>query len=259
MTDMPIARKKRTSYESFVAECPSCGVESIFNRASDLGSFEPIAGRDVACLSAACGKPFRIVGDSINNPHEMLINDCYELIEQKHYMNCILSLTTAYEMFFRLFFRVELLFKPFAGDPNHDLDEMNRLDEKLQKKIKQHTFDGMRALFLQHILNAQSPKNLVDSANMIAVLPTSPKCVNPADIESLGDTKLAPLLKAIKDANINTLRNRIVHKEAYRPRRDEAELALKKTTDILFPLQDYFQLHDDINCQRGIRTILHHN
>jgi hypothetical protein len=55
MTDMPIARKKRTSYENFVAECPSCGVESIFNRASDL------------------------------------------------------SLTTAYEMFFSLFFRVELL------------------------------------------------------------------------------------------------------------------------------------------------------
>jgi len=178
----------------------------------------------------------------------MLINDCYELIEQKHYMNCILSLTTAYEMFFSLFFRVELLFKPFAADPNHDLDEMNRLDEKLRKTIKEHTFDSMRALFLQHILNARSPKDLVDSANMIAALPTSSKCVKTADIESLGDTKLAPLLKAIKDANINTLRNRIVHKEAYRPRRDEAELALKKTKDILFPLQDYFQLHDDISC-----------
>ena len=245
---MLIARKKRTSYENFVAECPSCGVESIFNRASDLSSFEPIAGRDVACLNVACGTPFRIVGDSINNPHEMLINDCYELIEQKHYMNCILSLTTAYEMFFSLFFQVELLYKPFAADPNHDLNEMNRLNEVLQKKIKKHAFDPMRALFLRHMVIGRSPKNFVDSANMIANLPTSPKCAKTADIESLCDTKLVPLLMAIKDANINTLRNRIVHKQAYRPKREEAELALKNTKDILVPLQDYFQLHDDINC-----------
>ncbi len=248
MTDMPIARKRRTSYENFVAECPSCGVESFFNRASDLGSFEPIVGRDVACLSAACGKPFRIIGDSINNPHEMLIYDCYELIERKHYMNCILSLAQAYEMFFSLFFRVELLFKPFAADRNYDLDEMNRLDKMLQKTIKKYTFGPMRALFLQHILNARSPENLVDSENMIAALATPPKCVKRADIESLGNTKLVPLLVALKDTNINTLRNRIVHKQAYRPTGDEAKLALKETENILFSLQGCFQLHDDIYC-----------
>lgn len=258
MTDMPIARKQRTSYENFVAECPSCGVESIFNRASDLGSFEPIVGRDVSCLSAACGKPFRIVGDSINNPHEMVIYDCYELIERKHYMNCILSLAQAYEMFFSLFFRVELLFKPFAAARNYDLDArlavlddedmVNRLDKMLQNTIKKYTFGPMRALFLQHILNARSPENLVDLENMIAALAAPPKCVKRADIESLGNTKLVPLLVALKDTNINRLRNCIVHKQAYRPTGDEAKLALKETENILFSLQGCFQLHDDINC-----------
>ncbi|HLX17325.1 MAG TPA: hypothetical protein VKS24_19225 [Bradyrhizobium sp.] len=251
MTDMLIAMKKRTSYENFVAQCPSCGVESIFNRASDLHTFEPIAGRDVVCLNVACCKPFRIVGDSINNPHEMLIYDCYELIERKHYMNCILSLAQAYEVFFSLFFRVELLYKPCAADPNHDLVEMNRLAEEFQKKIKGHTFDPMRALFLHHMVIGRSPKNLVESAAMIAALPARPRDAQTpknAAIEILSDAKLVPLLMKLKATSINTLRNRIVHKHAYRPTGDEAESALKETENILFSLQGRLNLQDDINC-----------
>lgn len=240
-----IARKKRTSYENYVAECPWCGADSIFNRASDLLTFEPIAGRDVSCLSVDCGKPFRIVGDSVNNPHEMLIYDCYELIERKHYMNCILSLAQAYEVFFSLFFRVELLYKPFGADPNLDLPEMNRLGEELQKKT--NTFAPMRALFLQHMVTGRSPKNLAESADMIKALPDRPGDPKDATIESLSDAKLVPLLMALKATGINTLRNRIVHKQAYRPTREEAESALKDTENILFSLQGHLQLYDDIN------------
>jgi hypothetical protein len=161
MSNIPIASKKRTTYENFVAECPWCGKESIFNRASDLRTFEPIAGRDVSCQSVDCGKPFRIVGDSVNNRHEMLIFDCYELIERKHYMNCILSLAQAYEVFFSLYFRVELLYKPFGADRDQELADLNRISEGLHDKIKEHTFTPMRALFLQYTVNGQLPKNLV--------------------------------------------------------------------------------------------------
>lgn len=98
---IPIAEKMRTDYENFVAVCPSCGHECIFNRASDLCTFEPIGELNVSCLNEECRKPFRLVGDSVNEPHEMLIYDCYELLEHKHYMNCILSLAQAYEVFFQ--------------------------------------------------------------------------------------------------------------------------------------------------------------
>jgi hypothetical protein len=247
MSDIPLASNKRTSYENFAAECPYCGRESIFNRASDLRTFEPIAGRDVLCLNVDCGKPFRIVGDSVNNPHEMLIFDCYELVERKHYMNCILSLTQAYEVFFSLFFRVDLLYKPLGADPNLDLTEMNRLAEELQNKTKEHTFGRMRSLFLQHLVNGRSPNNLAESAAVIAALCERPG--NPKDtaIENLGDAKLVPLLMALKATNIHTLRNRIVHKRAYRPTRQETEAALHETRNILFPLTDRLQLYDDIN------------
>ena len=247
MSEIPLASNRRASYENFVAECPHCFRESIFNRASDLRTFEPIAGRDVFCLSAGCGKPFRIVGDSVNNRHEMLVYDCYELVERKHYMNCILSLAQAYEVFFSLFFRVELLYKPFGADPNPDLTEMNRLGEELQNKTKQHTFAPMRALFLQHMVNGRSPNNLAESAGVIAALPDRPGDPQDAAIQGLSDAKLVPLLMALKATEINTLRNRVVHKHAYRPTREEAQSALDETRSILFPLTSHLQLYDDIN------------
>jgi len=247
MSNIPIASKKRTSYENFVAECPWCGKESIFNRASDLHTFDPIAGRDVPCQSTDCGKPFRIVGDSVNSRHEMLIFDCYELAERKHYMNCILSLAQAYEVFFSLYFRVELLYKPFGADLDQELTELNRISENLHAKIKKHTFAPMRALFLQHMVTRQSPKNLVEAEAIVAALPEQPGDPKDAAIENLGDAKLVPLLKSLKTTSIHTLRNNTVHKQAYRPTRDEVETAIKETRSILFPLTSHLQLYDDIN------------
>jgi len=247
MNNIPIAIKKRTSYENFAAECPWCGKESIFNRASDLCTLEPIAGRDVSCQSSDCGKPFRIVGDSVNNRHEMLIFDCYELIERKHYMNSILSLALACEVFFSLYFRVELLYKPFAADRDQDLAELNRISKELHDKIKKHTFARMRALFLECVVTGHPPKDLVEAKAKVAALPDKPKDPKDADIESVADTTLVPLLKALKASDINTLRNNVVHKQAYRPTREEVAAALNETRSILFPLTSHLQLYDDVN------------
>ncbi len=242
MSDVPVTRKKHTSYENFVAECPWCNKESIYNRASDLRTFAPITGCDVSCQNAACRKPFRIVGDLINSPHEMLIFDCYELLERKHYMNCILSLAQAYEVFFSLFFRVELLDKPFRADPEQERADLNRLSEELYNKIKEHAFTGMRALFLEHIVTRRSARTLAEAAAIVAALPDRPREPKNAAIESLGDAKLVPLLKALKATGIHTLRNRVVHKEAYRPTREEVDEAIEETRSVLFPLTRYLQL-----------------
>jgi hypothetical protein len=247
MNNIPNARNKRTSYENFVAECPWCGKECIFNRASDLCTFEPITGRDVSCQSVDCGKLFRIGGDSANNPHEMLIFDCYELIGRKHYMNSILSLAQAYEVFFNLYFRVELLYKPYFADDDHELSELNRISKVLTDKIKDHTFTRMRALFLQFIVARKSPKNLAESETLAAGFPDRPGDPSDAAIESLGDTTLVMLLKKLKATTIHMRRNDIVHKQAYRPTREDVELALEETRSILFPLTHRLQLYDDIN------------
>lgn len=41
VSDVPVAKKKYASYENFVAECPWCCKEIIFNRASDLRLSSP--------------------------------------------------------------------------------------------------------------------------------------------------------------------------------------------------------------------------
>jgi hypothetical protein len=247
VSDVPVAKKKYASYENFVAECPWCCKEIIFNRASDLRTFEPIGGRDVLCLSTDCRQPFRIVGDVINSPHEMLIFDCYELVERKHYMNCILSLAQAYEVFFSLFFRVELLYKPFGAAPRQKLADLNRLSDKLYGKIKKYAFTDMRALFLEYMVAGRSPKNLNEAAEVVAAFPDCPREPKDAAIKRLGDAKLVPLLKAVKATSIHTLRNRVVHNQAYRPTREEVEEAIKETRSVLFPLTSHLQLYDEIN------------
>lgn len=245
MAETPYAKKKRTSYENFAAQCPWCEEESIFNRASDLNDFNPIAFRTVMCLNPSCGKSFNINGDSVNSAHEMLILDCYELLSHKHYMNCILTVTQAYEVFFSLFLRVELLYKPFAVDPEKDIDQLNNLAKKLAKKIERYSFWQMRALFLRQITCSDIPKNVKEAKEIIeALCPCEPRNT---EIESLSDEKLIALTKALKAVKVNKLRNKIVHKQAHRPTQKEAESALKKARSILFPLSKRLGLYDDIN------------
>jgi hypothetical protein len=162
-------------------------------------------------------------------------------------MNCILSLAQAYEVFFSLFFRVELLYKPFGSDPDQEIEDLNHLSEELQKKIEKHTFAPMRALFLSHIVAGHSPKTLAEASGLVSALPNRPGDPKDAAIESLGDAKLVSLLKALKGTNIHTQRNQIVHKRAYRPTRVEVDAALEETRSILFPLTSRLQLYDEIN------------
>ena len=87
----------------------------------------------------------------------MLVLDSNELLSHKHYMNCIITLAQAHEVFFSLFLRVELLYKPFAKDDIQDVDHLNRLSEQLAEKVKKHTFARMRALFLRQLVLGVHP------------------------------------------------------------------------------------------------------
>ena len=242
----PIAVNRRLSYENVVVECPWCGRSNIFNRASDLRTHEPIKSRIVSCLIDDCRKPFRITADSVNSAYEMLIDDCYELLERKHYMNCILCLTQAYEVFFSLFLRVELLYKPFAASSAKDLAGLNLLHEKLQEKVASLTFNSLRAHFLNYVINRRFPKNLADSQRQIEALAVPPD-PEELDISYVDDVNLARVLKALKITTINKLRNAVVHKTARRPTFDEVEAALQETQFILLHLNTSLQLHDDLN------------
>ncbi len=136
MAGIPYAEEIQTTYENFTAHCPMCGFKNIFNRASDFEYLKPIAHKQVVCLNRDCGQPFIISGDSINSAFEMLIYDCYELRDAKHYAYCILNLAQAFEVFFSQYLRVQLLYRPFASDSDQNIEQLNTLTNLLYEKIK---------------------------------------------------------------------------------------------------------------------------
>ena len=142
---------------------------------------------------------------------------------------------------------MEFLYRPFGADPDQELADLNQLSEALHEKLKEHTFARMRALFLQHMVSRPEPKSLAEAAALVAALPDRPGDPKDAAIDSVAEAKMVPLLKALKATTINSLRNRVVHKQAYSPTRQETEEALEEARSILFPLTSRLNLHDEIN------------
>ena len=82
MKDKPIpyAKDKDMNYENFIATCPHCGFQNIFNRVSDLETVEPIDFKQVICLNSSCKKQFNINGDLLSENYAYFIMDCYDLM-----------------------------------------------------------------------------------------------------------------------------------------------------------------------------------
>jgi hypothetical protein len=247
MMDIPDALEPNPTYENFVGKCPRCLVKNIFNRASDLETLEAIDSRVVTCQNPQCGKQFNITADVINPAHEMLVFDCYDLISQKHYMQCVLSLAQAYEVFFSLYLRVELLYKPYAADSEGDFDRLDALKKKLYQQVERYTFVPMRNLFLRQVLSSSRPRTLDGAESAIGALSYSVSEPDDSELGAVTDVQLLELLRALKASKINELRNRVVHKEAYRPTLTEVEPALEEAEKILFPLSHNLDLIDDVD------------
>ena len=58
MSEIPLATKQADHLRELRSAMPSLWHGSIFNRASDLHTFEPITGLDVSCLNVDYGKRF---------------------------------------------------------------------------------------------------------------------------------------------------------------------------------------------------------
>lgn len=211
------------SYESATAICPKCGARNTFNRASDIDHFRAIDGLDVACQDERCAAPFRIGCDLVNSAHEMLVFDSYEFFRAKRYMQAVLSACTAFEVFFLQFVRVTLVFRPAAyarGEHNEDdLDWLNDAIVRVEERTRPFTYGPLRQLFLGLVIDDVVPRSLVDADAAIAALPKSPPRVDRARLEEIDDSARRELLLRVHDSALGEVRNKVVHKSAYRPPR----------------------------------------
>lgn len=221
------------TYENAIAKCPACQRDNIYNRRSDLKNLRPVDRASVTC--EFCKAAFAIGADLINPAHEMLLLDCRPFFERKQYMQMVLGIAQAYEVFFNHFLHVRLVYRPGRGATP---EEVNELSDRLYKKVKELTFASMRNLFLRLVLDAKEPHNAEDARTFIDAIPHSKRVpgVPKADIEAVANDRLRPLLLAVFDAKINTLRNNVVHKGAYRPTREESWSAYEDASRVLFGL-----------------------
>lgn len=228
------------TYENVSAVCEYCGYKNLYNRATDLPTREPISGLDVICQNKACKKIFRIYGDTINPAFEMLVFDCSELYTLKHYASCIVNLTQAWETFFANYLRVKLVYKSYHQD--EDLDKLNENLAKLYDLSKRWTFGLLRNIFINMCIDpVESIAALAEKYPHLKVVPTR-------EALSHVSTDIAELIKTLYDSEIGELRNKIVHKHAYRPHKNEVDKYLAETRNTLFPLARILGIQgDDVN------------
>lgn len=248
MGDHPYSTDTEGTYENFIAVCPVCGHRNVFNRASDLCTFEPIAFKTVTCQNPSCRDDFNINGDRINPAHQALLFDCHDLLSGKQYMHAVLSITQAYEVFFSHYLRIELLYRPSATKGSDDLPALNLLAERLYESVQSFTFEPMRRLFLALAVRPTRFRSLAKSEAWINTIPSSPRGIAKVpdeQIDAVGEPELKDRLRDLAAVQINGLRNRVVHKDAYRLTRDEAEAALSDAERVIHGLTSLLRLDGD--------------
>ena len=247
MESVPYATDKETNYENFIAICPHCYFKNIFNRITDLRDTNPIAFREVRCLNDSCRKQFNINGDSLNAAYETLIFDVYSLKEEKKYSYCILNLAQSFEVFFSLYLRIMLLYKPFAAQ-KEEIEKFNELSSLLFKTIKDYTYAKMRNIFINTVLSKKPVNNLSEAQIRIEELSSLVAEPSDATINYEVNHDLRTLLMELKRSGVAKMRNNVVHKHAYRPTLSEVESAIDETRRIIFGLATRLDARiDDIN------------
>jgi hypothetical protein len=237
MTEVPYCTEYQGKYETFEAVCPHCGHRNVFNRASDLGDLRGISHKQVTCLAGPCGQPFIIGGDLVDPPHLLLLYDCGDLLERKQYAYCILNAAQSFELFFSLFLRVELGYKPFARESERPpISRLNALLEQLFGTVERYTYAPLRNIFLRLVLAGTRPGSLAAAASVVSSLPALRDQVPDADISVHAVSPVRDLLLQLNQSSVHRARNRVVHKDAYRPTREEAVAALREAESILGPL-----------------------
>jgi hypothetical protein len=217
---------KSKDYETITAQCDECGSLSTFNRVDDIGDPGPYySGSYVGCPE--CGRPFWVFGDAIEPAYELLILDAEQHMRAKHYMLCVTSLAQAWEMFFATFVYSNYLYRPFHRNTRYPerIERFDGLAKQLGDAIWNFTFDQLRNVLVNTVVEGVRPRTLDESEVAIARIRGDNLGQRPAKarVDALPDSSVRVVLLQLQELRIGDLRNRVVHKDAYRPHRWEVE------------------------------------
>jgi hypothetical protein len=213
-------------YETITARCDECDSLCTFNRVDDIGDPGPYySGRYVSCTE--CGRPFWIFGDATDPAYELLIFEAEQHMRAKHYMLCVTSLAQAWEMFFATFVYSNYLYRPFYHEASYPerLERFDGLAEQLGDAIPSVTFDALRNVLVNTVVEGVRPQTLDESEEAIARIEVDNFGRRPAkaSVDGFTDSSVRAVLLQLQGLRIGELRDRVVREDAYRPRRGEVE------------------------------------
>lgn len=229
----------RWDYEAARLTCSRCGMAQVFHRGDDIGDFGPIDGKEVAC--SECGTAIWLSGDWVFPPEQFLLMEANRLIAEKRYMSAVLLSAQSYEVFGARFLREVLVDAPTKAEaPVPDGEtlsaRLNRRMEKLSDHIGKLTWEPLQKAVRKVV--AGYPRIL--GVNPDCIVETALGSGN-RNVAADGDPiETSPEFLAVWMRNTSrrpgqpaNLRNKIVHKEAYRPSGEEARFCLSEVNWML--------------------------
>jgi hypothetical protein len=217
---------EKKDYETITARCDRCGSLCTLNRVDDIGDPGPYySGRHVVCTQ--CGGPFWVSGDTSYPAYELLVFDAEGHMRSKHYMLCVMSLAQAWELFFATFCYSSYLYRPYYRDPRQRdrLERFDDLAERLADVLRGFTFEPLRNVVVNTVLEGVRPRTLAESEVAIARIrdgdfgARSPR----ERVEAFADPSRRAVLLQLRGLRIGELRDRVIRENAYRPHRAEVE------------------------------------
>jgi hypothetical protein len=142
-------------------------------------------------------------------------------------MLCVMSLAQAWEMFFATFAYSQYLYRPFHHNARYPgrTERFDGLAKQLGDAIWNFTFHPLRNVLVNTVVEGVRPRTLDESEIAIARIRGDSFDQRPtkARVAAFPDPSVRAVLLQLQELRIGELRNRVVHKDAYRPRRWEIE------------------------------------
>lgn len=233
-------------YEVVTISCLRCGHVNIYNKADDLDDRDDVAGIERPCQNPNCPEIIRIPMETANPPYELFLFDAGWYRRRKRHMQAVAMLAQAFEMFFALGVEVMLIHHPWNATGRTDQATAEDLASRLFDKTQKFAYAKMCSLFIN--LAAQPRPNsfleaeaLLSRVEILASLSEANRA-----IEAVADSDLRMLLTQLRDLPLPSLRNRVLHKRAYRPRASEVDECLKPAHELTSQLWIRLELSESL-------------
>ncbi len=235
-----------STYENYTVDCPICKQRNLYNRISDIKSIGMAMGKNVICNY--CHKPFIIQTDKVNELYEYFIDECDELMKQKRYMQCIILLCQACEAFIMKCIEIQLLWKPYRngifGLDNNKYKLFEEFYKLIHDKFLKFPYKKEVNIFIDIYCNNLIFKNQDEIRKYIEIYIDDIKELKDNDIIYRPNEIQSNILLEIKKFDINNIRNKIIHKEAFRPRYDDVIYYRENVKRLINKVIEVFELKD---------------